>query len=216
MTADISDVAGNAATQASASLTKDATAPTVTITAQSVCDVTPDLSGTINDNSATINVNIDGSDYTGTNNGDGTWSLAGSVIAADNAGIPNGTYNVTVTGTDSNSNAATDGTSNELTINCSQFISTWTTSGASESITLPLFNGGTHDFIVDWGDSSASSYINAWDDAGKSYTYASAGTYTVTITGTMGGWSFDANQNETLDDGGDESKLSSITNWENI
>ena len=56
----------------------------------------------------------------------------------------------------------------------------------------PLFNGGTHDFIVDWGDSSASSYINAWDDAGKSYTHASAGTYTVTITGTMGGWSFDS------------------------
>ena len=108
VTADISDVAGNAATQVSASLTKDATAPTVTITAQSVCDVTPDLSGTINDNSATINVNIDGSDYTGTNNGDGTEPRY-PVIAADNAGIPNGTYNVTVTGTDSNSNAATDG-----------------------------------------------------------------------------------------------------------
>ena len=29
----------------------------------------------------------------------------------------------------------------------------------------------------------------------------------------MGGWSFDANQNGSLDDGSDETKLSSVTNW---
>ena len=44
------------------------------------------------------------------------------------------------------------GTSNELTINGARSLSApGPTSGASESITLPLFNGGTHDFIVDWG-----------------------------------------------------------------
>ena len=208
----VTDNAGNQVSD-EMNFTWDETAPTVSVATQTVCDVTPDFSGNVNDNSATINVNVNGSDYAGTNNGDGTWSLAGTVLAAADTGIPSGTYNVTVTATDTFTNAATDTTSNELVINCSQFITTWTTSGASESVTLPLINGGTHEFVVDWGDSSASSYINAWDDTGKSYTYASAGTYTVTISGNMGGWSFDANQNGSLDDGSDETKLSSVTNW---
>ena len=145
----VTDNAGNQVSD-EMNFTWDETAPTVSVATQTVCDVTPDFSGNVNDNSATINVNVNGSDYAGTNNGDGTWSLAGTVLAAADTGIPSGTYNVTVTATDTFTNAATDTTSNELVINCSQFITTWTTSGASESVTLPLINGGTHEFVVDW------------------------------------------------------------------
>ena len=50
-------------------------APVVTINALVTGDTTPELTGTINDISATINVTVNGSIYAATNNGDGTWTL---------------------------------------------------------------------------------------------------------------------------------------------
>ena len=51
-------------------------APVVTINPLVTGDTTPELSGAINDISATINVTVSGSTYAATNNGDGTWTLA--------------------------------------------------------------------------------------------------------------------------------------------
>ncbi|MCH7312766.1 Ig-like domain-containing protein, partial [Acinetobacter sp. ANC 4805] len=71
------DVAGNSSSvNDSQSYTVDTTAPVVTLTDLSSNDQTPALSGSIDDPSATIIVNVNGIDYTATNNGDGTWTLA--------------------------------------------------------------------------------------------------------------------------------------------
>ena len=90
------------------------------------------------------------------------------------------------------------------------FISTWTTTGSNETITFPLVqnnNAGSANTInmaVDWGDGSTSD-VTAYDDSDRIHTYATAGTYTVTITGTVQGFQF-ANA-------GDKSKITSITTW---
>ena len=67
------------------------------------------------------------------------------------------------------------------------FISTWRTTSPNETIYLPIYNGGIYNFIVDWGDGNIetiTSYLN------NSHEYAVAGDYTVTISGTIEGWSF--------------------------
>lgn len=83
------------------------------------------------------------------------------------------------------------------------FTFTVTTAGA-DTFTLPIYNGGSYNFTVDWGDLD-SSYINAWDDADKIHSYAGAGTYTVTITGEINGWSF----NNT----GDVDLITNVSQW---
>ncbi|MCB9090913.1 MAG: BspA family leucine-rich repeat surface protein, partial [Halobacteriovoraceae bacterium] len=84
------------------------------------------------------------------------------------------------------------------------FISTWQTTGASETITLPLRSGYTYDFYVDWGDGSAIDHITAYNQAEKIHTYATANTYTVNITGTM--------QTIFFNNGGDKDKILTIPN----
>lgn len=63
-----------------------------------------------------------------------------------------------------------------------EFTTTWTTTGADETISLPLLDGGIYDFTVDWGDSSSDT-ITAYDQAEVTHTYSVANTYTVTISG---------------------------------
>ncbi|SMG09956.1 surface protein [Marivirga sericea] len=58
------------------------------------------------------------------------------------------------------------------------FITTWRTTTASESINIPTFGGG-YLYDVDWGDGNTSTAQTG--DA--THTYASAGTYTVSISG---------------------------------
>ena len=58
-------------------------------------DPSPALTGTVDDLEAGIEVSVDGSSYQAENNGDGTWQLAGAVIAD----LSDGTYVVTVTAT---------------------------------------------------------------------------------------------------------------------
>jgi surface protein len=67
------------------------------------------------------------------------------------------------------------------------FTSTWTTTIAFQSITLPYYSGGTYSGTIDWGDGSATS-VNSLANA--QHTYASAGTYTIVIDGDCTGWSF--------------------------
>ena len=92
--------------------------------------------------------------------------------------------------------------------NGATFESSWKTDNAGTSdddeITLPIYNGGTYDFNVNWGDGNDDD-ITAWDDAAVTHTYAGAGTYTVKITGTLNGWRF-AN-------GGDKLKILTISSW---
>ena len=73
---------------------------------------------------------------------------------------------------------------------------------ASDTIILPLEPGGTYSGTIDWGDgnSDSLSYAN------RQYTYASGGTYTITISG-------DTFEGFRYANGGDKAKLIDIQNW---
>ena len=87
--------------------------PTVTVDTLLTNDTTPELTGTVDDPTATISVDVGGqTGVTATNNGDGTWTLPDDTLAA----LANGTYDVVVTATDTALNVGTDTTTNELTI----------------------------------------------------------------------------------------------------
>ena len=67
------------------------------------------------------------------------------------------------------------------------FTSTWATTSPNETITLAYESAGTYSGIIDWGDGNTS--VNSY--ANSTHTYATAGTYTVTIgCGTIEGWDF--------------------------
>jgi hypothetical protein len=68
------------------------------------------------------------------------------------------------------------------------FISRWNLFG-SGSITLPLYDGGIYNFVVEWGD-GLSDTITAFDQAEVLHSYAEDGEYTVTITGQCEGFNF--------------------------
>jgi surface protein len=86
------------------------------------------------------------------------------------------------------------------------FQSTWKTDNAgvssSTQIELPLLSGGTYNFWIDWGDGSTT---NVTSYSQRTHTYASAGTYTLRATGTVGIWRF-AN-------GGDKLKILTVSSW---
>ena len=86
------------------------------------------------------------------------------------------------------------------------FQSTWKTDNAgvssSTQIELPLLSGGTYNFWIDWGDGSTT---NVTSYSQRTHTYASAGTYTLRATGTVGIWQF-AN-------GGDKLKILTVSSW---
>ena len=91
------------------------------------------------------------------------------------------------------------------------FISVWdTTLGDGQpTITLPLVSTGNYNFSVDWGDGTGDT-ITAYDQAEVTHTYGPSGTggiYTITITGTIEGWSFGVGSN-----GVSAQKITSITN----
>jgi surface protein len=97
------------------------------------------------------------------------------------------------------------------------FISTWktdnTSTGSSNSnqVRLPLMPNGAYNFLVNWGDGSINT-IAAWDQPEATHTYAAVGTYTISITGYINGWSFAAISPATGATG-DRLKLLTITQW---
>ena len=99
-----------------------------------------------------------------------------------------------------------------LSVLSTAFVSTWntsnTTGGSSgaNQIQLPLNSGGTYNFTIFWGDGT-SDVITSWNQPETLHTYASAGTYSVGIIGTITEWSF-GNAVVT-----DSEKLLSISSW---
>ena len=86
------------------------------------------------------------------------------------------------------------------------FVSTWYISTAS-TITLPLVSSGNYNFTVNWGDGS-SDVITSHTATTKTHSYSSGGAKTISIDGTIQGWSFN--------NGGDKSKITSVTQWGNL
>ncbi len=109
------DEAGNVGTDSSSDelvLNGTSVTPTVTINSLETFALSPALSGEVDDADATIEVAVDGQEYVGVNNGDGTWSLdAGTIVDLDVD-----TYDVVVRATSLSNLVGTDNTGDELRI----------------------------------------------------------------------------------------------------
>jgi hypothetical protein len=114
--AEAVDTAGNKGTDnTSNELTVDTDAPIVAVNGPKITnDSTPELTGTVDDKTAKVEVTVNGKTYLATNNGDGTWTLADNRITE---ALADGTYDVSVTATDQANNTGKDSTVNELIIN---------------------------------------------------------------------------------------------------
>lgn len=65
------------------------------------------------------------------------------------------------------------------------------------TVTLPLVKGYNYNFIVDWGD-GAVGQVTAYNDPDRVHTYSSGGTYTITMTGTLEGWTHASGMSEYI------------------
>ncbi|EXC24740.1 beta strand repeat-containing protein, partial [Acinetobacter sp. 809848] len=104
VTATATDPAGNTSLPGTGTVSADITPPVVVLDDVLTNDSTPALTGTVNDPTATVVVNVDGVDYPAVNNGDGTWTLADNTLPA----LTDGPHTITVTATDAAGNAGTD------------------------------------------------------------------------------------------------------------
>ncbi|TVZ14963.1 BspA family leucine-rich repeat surface protein [Maribacter sp. MAR_2009_72] len=84
------------------------------------------------------------------------------------------------------------------------FVTTWQTTTADESITIPTFPGETYNYSVDWGD----GIIESGFTGNAAHTYATPGTYSVSIVGVFPQIFF----NNT----GDVQKILTIEQWGDI
>ena len=110
----IIDNAGNESLESDAlNITYDSIAPIITVNSYITNDKTPKITGTVDDNSATILVEVNGFNYVATNNGNGTWTLADNVITPN---LIDNTYDVIATATDTAGNIGIDLTTDELII----------------------------------------------------------------------------------------------------
>jgi surface protein len=96
----------------------------------------------------------------------------------------------------------------------SAFITTWETTSANESITIPTRSSNSdYGFVIDWGDGTVNQF--GGEDPDPTHTYDEVGTYTVEITGTFPRIYFAAGRGTT----GDEEnarKLQTIEQWGSI
>ncbi len=104
VTATATDPAGNTSLPGTGTVSADITAPVVALDDVLTNDSTPALTGTVNDPTATVVVNVDGVDYPAVNNGDGTWTLADNTLPA----LTDGPHTITVTATDAAGNVGND------------------------------------------------------------------------------------------------------------
>jgi len=141
------------------------------------------------------------------------WFLEGSPIPGATGStytipaLSNGILRCVVKAT--NSQGSVKSTSNFFTIrNSFDFVvktdNISTGSSTAAQFKLPFVSNGIYNCTVYWGDGT-SDIITAWDQAQTTHTYATAGTYNVSITGTCNGWRF-ANA-------GDRLKLLSVGWW---
>ncbi|MEP0985692.1 LamG-like jellyroll fold domain-containing protein, partial [Ekhidna sp.] len=107
-----SDTLGNQTVSAGGTVTIDQAAPVVEVDIYGTSITSPQITGIIDDLSATIEVTVNGETNPATNVGDGTWSLAAGILTD----LADGTYDVQVSATDLAGNVGTDQTSDELVI----------------------------------------------------------------------------------------------------
>ena len=112
-------------------------------------------------------------------------TLVFELLVSDDYGESTDTLTVTVTSNTAGAN----------------FITTWQTTSAGESITIPV-GGATGTYTIDWGDGNISADVSG----DQTHVYADAGTYTVSISG-------DFTKILLSGDGTNARKLQSIEQW---
>ena len=93
---------------------------------------------------------------------------------------------------------------NKVVHNALPFEFSITTTSDNETFSLPLDSSSTINSTVDWGDLSSDT-ITSFDQAESTHTYATAGTYTVNMPGTVNGFAFN--------NGGDKLLIRDISRW---
>ena len=176
------DNAGNADTD-TGNVVIDTTAPTVTINDLTTNDITPELTGTVNDPNAVVVVTIDGNDYTATNNGDGTWTLADNIVAL----LAEGSYPTSVSATDTAGNTVT----NTGTVVIDTTAPTVTINDLTTNDTTPEITGTVNDpnaivvVTIDGNDYTATNNGDGtWTLADNIVALLAEGNYTAVVTAT--------------------------------
>ena len=86
------------------------------------------------------------------------------------------------------------------------FITEWNL--PSGDFTFPVaISALTYDCVIDWGDGS-SSIITAYNDADLTHSYASAGTYQIKVSGTLGSFYINNGVTKLL--------ITKVINWGNV
>ncbi|AUP78546.1 DUF5018 domain-containing protein [Flavivirga eckloniae] len=144
-----------------------------------------DVAGNINENDKTITLKLP----SGTN----VTALSATTEIADKATItPDPAVARDYTNPVEFTVTAEDGSTQKYTVTVKNapstaFITTWKTTEANESILIPIFSGvdnngereEVYNYSVDWGDGSTDTN----QTGSATHSYATAGTYTVSITG---------------------------------
>jgi len=152
--------------------------------------------------------------------GPGTCTInAATATSCTISGLDNSTsYTFTATATNEFGTSGVSATSDAITP-VIPFRTVWRTSNTggsatdSRTVRLPLVSDGTYSFRVSWGDGTGGTITNANWSSARDHTYATAGDYVVTITGSIRGWNF--NQHEICGWGGatDRNKLLEVSSW---
>ncbi len=87
-------------------------------------------------------------------------------------------------------------------------VNTLATGSTGTTVSLPLYGNGL-DATVNWGD--GSSAVTDTTPGNLSYTYATAGTYTITVTGNVPEFGAPAGTAPVADDA-----LTAVTNWDGV
>ncbi|WP_281612696.1 Ig-like domain-containing protein [Flammeovirga sp. SubArs3] len=192
------DAAGNSGSDSSTDeLVIDLTAPIVTVTSLTTNDATPSLSGTVDDNSATVTVTVN-SEVKTANVNNGTWSIADDELSS----MSEGTYDVSVSALDAAGNSGSDSSTDELVIDLtapSVTVTSLTTNDAT-----PLLSGTVDDNIatvtvtVNSEVKTASVSNGTWTISDNELSSMSEGTYDVSVS------ALDAAGNSGSDSSNDE------------
>jgi len=192
--ATATDAAGNSSSDATVDeLTIDTTAPTVpTVDLLTTNDNTPTITGTA-DSVDELTVMLNGVTYTEgdgnlTDNGDDTWTL----VVPDANALPDGTYDVMATATDTVGNSSSDATTDELTID--------TTAPAVPTVDF-LTTNDTTPTITGTADSSADLVVTvdgvAYPESGADLTDNGDGTWSLDIPSALAEGTYDVEATST-------------------
>jgi len=87
-------------------------------------------------------------------------------------------------------------------------------SSNSDQYRLPLMSTGTYSFTVNWGDGNSDT-ITTWNQTETTHTYASSGTYSVSMSGTIDHISWVSQDGTSKIKDNDRAKVLDISDWGN-